>query len=146
MKGFLIEAGRAKTKGAIMGDIETIIAGFTAVLMTIGLILKKMGVTVAMSNKTKVSTTCICPIKLSEKTGGVYHVSEEGLSKLNRLSDKLEKEYTPTVRQELMCKNAILSLQADMQVMQGEIVKAINGGQKIDVKQLAEELGKVLRG
>ena len=129
-----------------MGDIETLIGGITAFLMTVGLILKKMGVTVAMNSKAKTLTDCKCPIKLSEKTGGVYHISEEGLSKVNRLAEKVEKEYTPTNRQELICKNAILTLQADMKVMQEEIVKAINGGQKVDVELLAEELGKVLKG
>lgn len=55
-----------------------------------------------------------CTIPLSEKTGGVLHISEEGLEKLTELSKRMDLDFMRVTDHEKMCKLERLQAQIDL--------------------------------
>lgn len=61
--------------------------------------------------------------KLSEKTSGAFHISEEGLKKYKELKEKIENDLMATKDHTLLCRGNLLELKTDVVDKLNEVEK-----------------------
>lgn len=79
-------------------DPDTISAAATALVFGLGVGGKAIHMWLKASNHDN------CPIPLSKRTGGAFHISEEGLEKMTALHDELQQEYLRKADHDKDCK------------------------------------------
>jgi hypothetical protein len=71
-------------------------------------------------------------LELSEETGGTKHISQEGLSKINKLAHKLETEYLSVRTHDLICarekSEMMRHISETMEMHTVKVINAIKGG------------------
>jgi len=117
----------------------------TALALAFSVTLKRLGFTISKGVKQMSS------IKPSTKTEGAVHISEESLNKFDKLNIRLRTDFTPTIEQQLMCKNTILIMTSEFKTMledsETKILGAINGDllRKSDLNGLPEKIAKAMK-
>lgn len=117
---------------AILGILTALALAFTVTL-------KRLGFSISKGAK-QVS------IKTSTKTDGMVHISEESLSRFNKLDIRLKEDFTSKEIQKLVCENTLLTITGDFKDMleasEKKILHAINGDllRKSDLDDLSDKI------
>jgi len=123
----------------------TILGILTALGLAFSMTLKRLGFSISKGDKQMLG------IKPSDKTEGAVHISEESLSRFDKLDQRLKADFTPTIEQKLMCENSILTMSGEFKDMldasEEKILGAINGDllRKSDLDDLSEKIIKAMK-